>query len=211
MYIKVYFNNKPLYLCDTLSADLESYVHHDDAVFIDEFSTPAVNSMIHEMQVDKVHAGVFLHDNLEELKKSFWKKFVVIQAAGGLVFDEQENMLFMFRRGRWDLPKGKLEPGESTEECAVREVEEETGLKNVFLQDFLVTTYHTYHENGKYILKESHWYAMRASGKQHLAPQFEEDITEVKWVKKEDLPVIIENTFPSIADVVTKAGVMGDG
>lgn len=202
MYIKIYFDNKPLFLTEKVDADLEPYAHHDDAVFIDEFSPRAVNSIIHEMQQEKVHAGILLHPKLEELKKAFWKKFVVIQAAGGVVLNEENKMLFMFRRGKWDLPKGKLDPGETLEECAIREVEEETGLKKIELKTFLLTTYHTYHENGKHILKESHWYAMRAAGGQKLVAQAEEGITEVRWVGKEGLHEMMSNTFPSIADVV---------
>src|SRR5215218_6550882 len=105
-----------------------------------------------------------------------------IIAAGGIVENENGEILFQFRRGVWDLPKGKLDDGESLEECAVREVEEETGLKKVELEEFLLATYHTYHENGKQVLKESHWYKMRADGRQELTPQTSEDISEVKWV-----------------------------
>src|SRR4249919_1544763 len=96
------------------------------------------------------------------------KSRVIIKAGGGLVKNEKKEILFMFRRGKWDLPKGKLDPGESIEECAVREVVEETGLKKVELKHFLVTTYHTYTENGKHILKESHWYNMLSDSKQKM-------------------------------------------
>lgn len=202
MYIKIYFNDKPLFLCDEISKDLEPYVHHDDAVFIDEFSTPALKSMIHEMQQEKVHAGIFLYEDLKKLKQAFWKKFLIIQAAGGLVKNEKDEILFMIRRGKWDLPKGKLDAGESIEECAVREVEEETGLRKVLLKQFLATTYHTYVENGKHILKESHWYIILSDSKQKFVPQLEEDIHEVKWVKETDLQDVLSNTYPSVKDVL---------
>ena len=205
MYIKIYFNDRPLFLCDAIDALIEPYLHHDDAIFIDEFSVHTVKSMIHEMELQKIHAGIFLHTNLEELKKAFWKKFTVIQAAGGLVTNPAEEILMIFRRGKWDMPKGKLDPGETLEQCAVREVEEETGLKNITLQQHLVTTYHTYHESGKFILKESYWYNMSISDQQLLVPQAEEDIAEVRWVPAENLPALLENTFPSIKDVLGKA------
>ena len=201
MHIKIYFNDKPLFLCNEISKDLEPFVHHDDAVFIDEFSSPAVNSMIHEMQLTKVHAGIFLHHDLEKLKIAFWKKFVILQAGGGLIENENGAVLFMFRRGKWDLPKGKLDPGETIEECALREVTEETGL-TVELKAFLLTTFHTYKENGKHILKESHWYKMIANSRHKLVPQTEEDILEVKWVKKGSLQEVLSNTYPSVLDVV---------
>jgi len=202
MYIKIYFNDKPLFLCDKLDAAIEPFRHHDDAIFIDEFSAPAIKSMIHEMELQKIHAGIFIHSNLEELKKAFWKKFTIIQAAGGLVTNKNNEILMIFRRGKWDLPKGKLDKGETLEQCAVREVAEETGLQNISLQKALVTTYHTYHESGKFILKESHWYKMTTTGKQALAPQAEEDIAEARWVKKTGLPELLKNTFPSIKDVL---------
>ncbi|HEY8969265.1 MAG TPA: NUDIX hydrolase, partial [Puia sp.] len=207
MYLKIYFNDKPLFLCDEMNAEINKYAHHDDAVFIDEFSHPAVNSMIHEMRQAKVHAGIFLHAPLEELRKAFWKKFILIKAGGGLVRNEKGEVLFIFRRGKWDLPKGKLDDGETLEACAVREVKEETGLKEISLEKPLLVTWHTYDDSGKHILKETHWFTMRAAGDQALLPQQEEQITELRWVGKKDFPTMLANTFPSIADVIrTVAG-----
>ncbi len=202
MHIKIYFDDKPLFLCDSIDETIEPYVHHDDAVFIDELDTHTVKSMIHEMQLAKIHAGVFFHPDLELLKKTFFKKFTLIQAAGGLVQNEHDEALLIFRRGKWDLPKGKRDKGESLEECAVREVEEETGLKKIKLLPHLITTYHTYHEGTRFILKESHWYAMTAKTDQPLIPQTEEDIHEIKWVKQKDLGPYLQNAFPSIVDVL---------
>ena len=202
MYVKIYFGSKPLFLCDEITPEIDPYVHHDDAVLIDEFSSHAVNAMLHEMQVEKVHAGVFLHKQLDELKKAIWKKFNVIVAAGGLVTDKKNHVLFIFRRGKWDLPKGKLEAGEDLETCAVREVEEETGLKHVKLSGKLVTTYHVYTEWGKQVLKESYWYEMKGDSHQQLTPQTEEDINEIRWIKPDKLNEVLSNTFPSIIDVV---------
>jgi 8-oxo-dGTP pyrophosphatase MutT (NUDIX family) len=202
MFIKIYFNDKPLFLCDALDETIQPYVHHDDAVYIDELNLHTIKAMIHEMELAKIHAGVFFHTNLEELRKAFFKKFTVIQAAGGLVQNENKEILLIFRRGKWDLPKGKLDKGEKLEACAVREVEEETGLKKVKLLAPLTITYHTYHEGTKFVLKESHWYTMQAPGDQQLVPQTEEDIHEIKWVKPEALEPYLTNSFPSIADVL---------
>ena len=207
MYIKIYFNDKPLFLCDQVNEEINSYAHHDDAVFIDEFSTPAVNSIIHEMRLEKVHAGIFVHPDLGTLRKAFWKKFVLVKAAGGLVQNDAGKLLFMYRRNKWDLPKVKLDDGESLEQCAVREVEEETGLKDVHLGKPLLITYHTYDESGKHFLKETHWYRMTAPGDQSVIPQQEEQITEIKWVGEKDLRTLLRNTFPSIIDVLRTAGI----
>jgi 8-oxo-dGTP pyrophosphatase MutT (NUDIX family) len=202
MHIKIYFDDKPLFLCDNIDETIEPYVHHDDAVFIDELDPHTVKSMIHEMQLEKIHAGVFFHPNLEELKKAFFKKFVLVQAAGGLVRNEKDEVLMIFRRGKWDLPKGKLDKGETLEECAVREVEEETGLKNIQLTGPLLVTHHTYHEGTRFILKESHWFSMETKSDQALVPQAEEDIHEIKWVKNGELKQYFKNTFPSVVDVL---------
>jgi 8-oxo-dGTP pyrophosphatase MutT (NUDIX family) len=205
MYIKIYFNDKPLFLCDRMTDEISVYAHHDDAVLIDEFSPHAVNAMVHEMRQAKVHAGIFVHSDVAALKKAFWKKFLIIQAGGGLVANDRQEYLFIFRRGKWDLPKGKLDPGETLEQCAVREVREETGLHEVRLEAPLLTTYHTYDESGHHILKESYWYRMKAVDGQEIVPQREEQITELRWVKHDGIGELLKNTFPSIVDVIGAA------
>jgi 8-oxo-dGTP pyrophosphatase MutT (NUDIX family) len=206
MFIKIFFDQKPLFLCDHVDETIEPYIHHDDTLFIDELDAHTIKTMIHEMGLPKIHSGVFCHPDLPLLQKSFFKKFTVIQAAGGLVYNEKSEVLLIFRRGKWDLPKGKLDEGESLEECAVREVGEETGLQHIELIAPLMITYHTYHEGTRHVLKESHWYSMKTSGKQTLVPQLEEDIQEIRWVKPSDLHQYIQNTFPSIVDVLKTCG-----
>ena len=197
-----------MFLCDDIDEAISPYVHHDDAIFVDEFSTPAINSMIHEMKQKHIHAGILYHTNLDELKKAVWKKFTIVLASGGLVMDQAKHILLIHRRGKWDLPKGKLDNKESLEVCAVREVKEETGLKEVRLIESLTTTYHVYDESGKHILKESHWYLMHADGRQSLHPQTDEQIDEIKWVKKENLGEYLKNTYPLIIDVLAEAGLV---
>jgi len=206
MHIKIYFNDKPLFLCDELTPEIRVYSHHDDAVLIDEFDHHTVNTMIHEMRLPKVHAGIFVHKNLDELRKAFFKKFLLVKAGGGLVRNEAGKYLFMLRRGIWDLPKGKLDPGETIEHCALREVTEETGLKDVRLDGPLLVTYHTYDENGKHILKETHWFRMNAVDDKALQPQQEEQITELRWVSAGEMKPLLQRTFPSVADVIRRAG-----
>jgi len=205
MYIKIYFGDKPLFLCDEIDQTIQPFVHHDDAVFIDDLNSHTVKSMIHEMEQQQVHAGVFYHADLEELKKAFFKKFTMIVAAGGFVKNEKGELLMIYRRKKWDLPKGKLDNGESIESCALREVEEETGLKNLSLLSPLTTTYHTYHEGTKHVLKESHWFTMEVQGGQDLKPQTEEDIEEIKWVKAAEVGNYLRKAFPLITDIVTAA------
>ena len=202
MFIKIFFDDKPLFLCNDVDASLQPYVHHDDAVFIDELDIHAVKSMIHEMQQPQVHAGIYFHKKLEELKKAFFKKFTPINAAGGFVKNEKDEALMIFRRGKWDLPKGNLNKKESAEVCAIRATEEATGLKNVKLISPLLTTWHTYHEGSRFILKETKWFSMKVTSKQQLVPQVEEDISQIAWVPKSGLDKYLQNSYPLVVDVL---------
>jgi 8-oxo-dGTP pyrophosphatase MutT (NUDIX family) len=204
MHIKIYFGEKPVYLCNEISNDLNEILHHPDVVFIDEVSSPAINSLLHEIRKDEFHAGVLLHSNLEELKKAFFKHFTLIEAAGGIVQNDKKEILFIYRLDKWDLPKGKVEKGENFEECAVREVEEETGITNLTIKNKTGETYHTYNAFGRHFLKISHWYYMTCLKAQSLIPQTEENITEIKWVKTKDIKAPLENTYPSIRDILSK-------
>ena len=154
------------------------------------------------MELAKVHAGVFFHPDLDELKKAFFKRFTLVLAAGGLVKNEKGEFLLIFRRGKWDLPKGKADKGEDLATCAIREVKEETGLKDVKLDRPLGVSYHTYHEGSKHILKETHWWLMRSPGNDQLIPQEKEDITEVKWVKKEKLKQYFKESHALVSELL---------
>ncbi|MFM7839057.1 MAG: NUDIX hydrolase [Chitinophagaceae bacterium] len=206
MYFKIFFDDKPLFLTDKIYPEIEPFAHHDDAVLIDECSPPALHALLHEMNTAKIHAGILLHPDLEKVKKAFWKKFKVIQAAGGVVTNDQKELLLIFRRGKWDLPKGKLDPGETLETCALRETREETGLQQLQPGPALCTTYHTYQENGKSILKETYWYRLQAPGAQPLIPQTQEQISELRWVPKTALPGYFSETYASVLDVLKIAG-----
>jgi len=205
MFIKIYFNDKPLFLSDSIDKVIQPFIHHDDTVFIDELNAHTVKTMIHEMEQPNVHAGIFQYPDLEELKRAFFKKFTIIQAAGGLVKNNENKFLMIFRRGKWDLPKGKLDKGETIEDCAKREVKEETGLNDVKINSPLLITYHTYHEGTKFILKESHWFTMAITGEQKLTPQTEEDIFDIKWIGPDDLNSYLAKSFPMISDIFEAA------
>ncbi|RYY49069.1 MAG: NUDIX domain-containing protein [Chitinophagaceae bacterium] len=205
MKIKIYFNEKPVYLCDKLDKELTELTTHPDTVFVDEFSTPAINSLLHEIKKTDFHAGIVLHQDLEALKRSFFKHFVLIEAAGGIVQNEKKELLFIRRRGKWDLPKGKMEKGENEAECAEREITEETGVNGLKFKKKVGETYHTYDEFGKHILKVSHWFyfTCTAAG-QELAPQLEEDITETKWIATRDIKTPMNDTYENIKDIMRR-------
>jgi 8-oxo-dGTP pyrophosphatase MutT (NUDIX family) len=134
------------------------------------------------------------------------KNRILVKAGGGLVLNEKGEVLFIFRRGKWDLPKGKLDPGESLESCALREVIEETGVAQLEIIRFLLVTEHEYEELGRVILKETHWWLMKTNGNQPLIPQTEEDITELKWIGPSDFKIVQQNTYPGILDVLRAGG-----
>ena len=140
---------------------------------------------------------VFYHHDLDTLWNEFKAEFKVIKAAGGIVTNELKQLLFIYRHDKWDLPKGKIEKGETLQDAAIREVKEECGFRNLSLKRQVSTTYHIYEEKGRQILKISYWFTMFSSDKD-LVPQVEEGITAVEWVDKTKTAKIFRNTYPNI-------------
>tara|TARA_Y100001954_G_scaffold59638_1_gene64622 strand:+ start:2697 stop:3170 length:474 start_codon:yes stop_codon:yes gene_type:complete len=132
----------------------------------------------------------------------FCSNFKVIEAAGGLVFNEQNKILMIFRNGKWDLPKGKIEFGESTEDAAIREVEEECGIDNLKIDNKLINTYHTYNLNGFNILKKTYWFKISSSSTKNPKPQISEGITKVEWCDNKRVSICMRNTYGTIKDVI---------
>jgi mutator protein MutT len=129
-----------------------------------------------------------------------------IIAAGGLITNEKNELLIMFRRGKWDLPKGKVDEGETLEAAAVREVQEETGVKNLTLGKLVGITNHEYFEKRlkENVIKETHWFAMYADGESKLIPQTEEDIEKIFWADEAELEECLKNTYPNIKEIIEK-------
>ena len=119
--------------------------------------------------------------------ESFCANYILIKAAGGVVYNDNGQLLMIFRNGKWDLPKGKLEENEGIKECAIREVEEESGVRGLYITQKLIDTYHTYELNGRKILKKTCWFEMRSSFNGILKPQIKEGITTACWVNKKDV------------------------
>ena len=133
-------------------------------------------------------------------------KYLEVNAGGGLVTNNKGEFLLIRRSGLWDLPKGHQEPGEPIEDTAIREVEEETGLKGLVLGKFIRVTDHTYFRNEKWHLKHTWWYSMTCSEGCNLVPQTEEGITEVRWVAKTELKELLQETYPTIVEVFRSLG-----
>lgn len=139
--------------------------------------------------------------NVEAAWKDFRKHFRWVEAAGGAVVN-RKRLLCIFRRGQWDLPKGKLDAGESQAEAAVREVQEETGLEDILLGRPLPTTYHTYYtKKGNRVLKPTYWFAM-STQQEDLTPETGEGIEEARWVPFDGLDEIREGLWPSLRVIV---------
>ncbi len=203
MYIRIYFGDKPVILCNEIDKGINEILHHPDAVFVDEISPRAIKSMLHEIKKEEFHAGVIWHEDIDKLKTTFFRNFTLIEAAGGIVQNDKRELLFIKRLDKWDLPKGKIEKGEKMEECALREVTEETGVKGMSLKKKIGETYHVYDQFGKHFLKISHWFYITCSSDQELTPQAEEQITEIKWVKTIDIKEPMKNTYPSIKNILS--------
>jgi ADP-ribose pyrophosphatase YjhB (NUDIX family) len=154
---------------------------------------------------EHLNTGVIYSHDLQKLFEAFKSYFTFIQAAGGLVFNSRKNFVGIHRLGKNDLPKGKLEKGESAEAAAVREVKEECGLDNVTLHYRIANTYHIYFIDNSPVLKQTHWFKMHTDA-ESLTPQHEEDITDASWIDTGDIGQFIANTYPSVRDVLEAAG-----
>jgi ADP-ribose pyrophosphatase YjhB (NUDIX family) len=132
----------------------------------------------------------------QHMIQAFTAAFTPRLAAGGLVINEREEYCCIYHRGCWTLPKGHVDPGETIEAAALREVQEETGLEQVYLSEKMGATYHTFEQKGKWILKTTHWYRMSAPGQQALTPQAEEHIEAVAWKSKSAWLAVALQSYP---------------
>ena len=126
------------------------------------------------------------------------KKIKVIKAAGGVVKNGEGDYLFIYRLGKWDLPKGKVDPGETMKKTAVREVEEECGVMVDYLGPKVTTSYHAYQLKGEVVIKKTNWYEMGVNKVPRLKPQLDEDITKATWLPKDKFGKVRKNTYPLI-------------
>lgn len=144
---------------------------------------------------------IILSEDLQWLHDNFFSSFKLIEAGGGLVLNDKGQFLMMYRKKKWDLPKGKIEKDEKIKEGAVREVEEETGVKILSVEKKLGTTYHTYKLKDNWVLKKTAWYLMHGDGSSKLKAQKEEDIELVEWLEKKAVKEKLKNSYVSIQDV----------
>lgn len=197
--IKIFSPNKIIYLIASKDlAKLKKDALISDIGTKDEMRLKYLEFM-HNSDIDEIY---FCNPDLEHLFAYFSALFKFIQAAGGLVRNEKGEWLFIFRNGKWDLPKGKIEKGESIKAAAIREIQEECGVNELSIVRELTSTYHIYFIDEKAILKRTYWFEMICRDDPKLIPQKEEGITEVKWIAAKDLKPINENTFESVKEVL---------
>ena len=156
---------------------------------------------------DKIKTVIIAVDEYESAFETFQEYFKIIKAAGGVVNNINDEKLFIFRLGKWDLPKGKIESGEQIEEAAIREIEEECGISELSINRKLGDTFHIYQLNDSWILKQTYWFEMKTSFKGGLVPQQEEGITKVEWLTNEKIKdKVLNNTYASIKELLTSNG-----
>lgn len=181
---------------------------------------PPVNGSGHAVQTKEDLSSLYLSfeadpgqkllalyaQDYKQLKKDFLSLFTIVIAAGGLVKNEKNEILFIFRRGHWDLPKGKLnktnEGIEKKKKAALREVMEETGIKDLDIVGRKGRTSHIFFDKKVRYLKRTFWYEMRAPKDQPLKPQTEEDITEVRWIPQSDTTLVQGLLYPSLRKLI---------
>ncbi len=200
MQLKIYSGNRYLILTDDRQLMLQDNMIQLN-IEVNEHKTFSIQSFLFTLQSTTCLHGVIFSTDFNLLEEKLRNEFTFITAAGGLVLNENNDSLLIFRRGKWDLPKGKLDEGETVDACALREVEEETGIKDTIIERFLTNTYHFYTENNVSICKETYWYLMHSPGVQNLVPQIEEQITAIKWSDVAFVEQILPDTFPMIKDV----------
>jgi 8-oxo-dGTP pyrophosphatase MutT (NUDIX family) len=187
---KVFVNDKPLFLTNEIQKETDFQLFLLESVDIKE--------LIIKIFKNKVDKAFLYHPDEKEMMKKLKSKIPVEKAGGGLVYNDKNEVLFIFRNKKWDLPKGGIEKGEEIEDTAIREVEEETGVKGLKIIRKLSKTYHIFKRSGRYKLKITHWFEMRTSFNEKLIGQVEEGIEKVEWKPESEIENCLLNSYENI-------------
>ncbi len=186
---KVFVNDKPIIVTSSSKKENNFPIYILKNIVIDE--------LIYKLRNEKIKGINLYSTDLENEWPLFLNKFNIVSAAGGLVLNPKKEVLFIYRNDKWDLPKGRIEKGETVETAAIREVEEECGIYNLKIIKPLLTTYHVYFQNGTK-LKETFWFLMNSDYSKVLKPQLEEGITEVVFKTDTEIYAALKNSYGNI-------------
>ena len=199
---KIFINNNPFHLVETLdNIDIEKNNHIVN--YEQKKNMEEIISYLETKIATEEDSYYFYSENIQNAQKDFLFFYQYIEAAGGVVKNKKDEILFIYRNNKWDLPKGKLEKDETTKSAALREVNEECGLKKLKIIRELTSTYHTYFLHEKRVLKRTYWFEMFYDGTEKPQPQREEGITETKWMNRKEVEEVAKkNTYKAIKDVI---------
>lgn len=201
---KIYLDNRCMVIC----SEQEQVLCDPNSIELHLGGKPDIASLVEMFENSGSLARIYIpSDNVEDTYKEFLSQFKEVNAAGGLVSNRRGDVLLINRNGLWDLPKGHQEAGEEITVTALREVQEETGVKELELGNLICVTDHCYYRDGLWHLKHTWWYDMLYTDPFDLTPQREEDITKAAWVARSGLSPYLKNTYPSIAEVLREARV----
>ena len=187
---KVFVNDKPLFLTNVISKETDFQLFLLESVDI--------KSLIVKYFQNKIQKAYLYHPDENLIMKTLKSKIAVNKAGGGLVYNKKGEVLFIFRNGKWDLPKGGTEKKETIEDTAIREVEEETGVTGLQIIKKLQKTYHIFKRNGQYKLKVTHWFEMQTDFEGTPVGQADEGIEKVAWLNAEQIEEALKNSYENI-------------
>jgi len=196
---KIFINDKPLILSD----NKEEYTEAESSIFLNSATKEELLFGIDALQnQEKVESLFVCREDLNSLWEEFKSDFTFIECAGGIVTNQHREVLFIFRKEVWDLPKGKIEAGEDAKDAALREVQEECGLTGLEITGSSGETYHTYSERENNFLKRTRWFNMKYTGADAPTPQASEGISKAAWFSDEEMNKPLENTYSSLKDLL---------
>lgn len=204
----VYSNDKPIIITNDTGAYLSENAGAASYEVYDGVNAGVFTEILSGLESGSLPGAIVREPSPEALIAHLGSIYRIIQAGGGLVYNSEGQILMIFRRGKWDLPKGKLDEGETIQECSLREVSEETGIGALTLGHKICETWHIYNEKSKNLVKHTTWFKMTSTDTNELVPQAEEDISEVLWVSRHDLAPYVTNTYHAIKDVLAREGLL---
>ncbi|KAA5824112.1 NUDIX domain-containing protein [Algibacter amylolyticus] len=187
---KIFVGDKPIILT-TVAEEETNFKNY-------LLKTVNMDKVIKKLNKTELSEVRLIHKNPKKLLKKFLKKLPNVVAGGGKVYNANGDILFIYRNDKWDLPKGKTEKKESIEQTSIREVEEETGVKDLEIVKQLDTTYHIFKRNGSYKIKVTYWFEMKTTYEGKLKAQQNEGITKVAWLNEELRREALKNSYANI-------------